>query len=469
MKALATSKSIIANSTPSSYFAPSLKERLLSGGPEFISYRRPWKLANFGLEHLVPSRRGGIDLISCFSSPHQADTQNDAVENQETNQSKTVRVKFQLQKECTFGEHFFVVGDDPIFGSWDVSSAIPLNWADGHQWAAEVEIPVGKTIQFKFILQGTTGNVVWQPGPDRTFEPWETSNTIIVSEDWDSAESRIRSEEKIVNQEEDSSIAQEKLVIKENLTYPNEELIPNTNKDSIAEKPSVESIDGSNISASEENGSNISASEENASNVSLSEDNPSSISGSKENARVLVAENISSPKESFILNTSNKAVSEVHSNSNGETTITSESDTKITEEILENDEKDDGVNYGVQESFVNKGVPILVPGLPPTPTTSNQYAPPNEVKDDGSIDGINDTNDRTLPENIQKNQKPDPDVMAGQEMEVKSSYEEIRQEDDTNIIENRSDLQEINKDIVQNDITWGHKTLKKFLSSLRLL
>lgn len=67
-------------------------------------------------------------------------------------------------------------------------------------------------------------------------------------------------------------------------------------------------------------------------------------------------------------------------------------------------------------------------------------------------------------QNIQKNQKLDPEVVAGQEMEAKSSYE-----DDTNIIENQSDLQEINNDVVQNDLTWGHKTLKKFLSSLRLL
>lgn len=70
-------------------------------------------------------------------------------------------------------------------------------------------------------------------------------------------------------------------------------------------------------------------------------------------------------------------------------------------------------------------------------------------------------------------------------MQEKSSYEEddedyvlqsevvlqseIRQEDDTNKIENQSDLQEINNDIVQNDIIWGHNTLKKFFSSLRLL
>lgn len=65
--------------------------------------------------------------------------------------------------------------------------------------------------------------------------------------------------------------------------------------------------------------------------------------------------------------------------------------------------------------------------------------------------------------------------MVELEMEAKSSYEEnvvqseIRQEDDTNKIANESDLQEVNDSIVQNDITWGHKTLKKFFSSLRLL
>lgn len=268
------------------------------------------------------------------------------------------------------------------------------------------EIPVGKTIQFKFVLQGKTGNVVWQPGPDRTFQPWETTNTIIVSEDWDSAESRILSEEeKIDNQDEDSPIVPEMLIIEENLTYPNEELIHNTNKDSsvaladtsIAEQSSVESqyeemIDGSNILALEENGSN----------VSLSENNTSNISASKENAKDLVAENISNPMESFILNTSNEAISEVYSNSNGETTITSQSDTKITEEILKNDEKDATVkilsNREVQESFINYGVPILVPGLPPTPVTSNQAAPHHEAECDDSINGINESDDHKLPE-----------------------------------------------------------------------
>ncbi|XP_022983429.1 uncharacterized protein LOC111482035 [Cucurbita maxima] len=452
MKTLATSNSIIGNNAaPSSFSASLLKERLLCGGPEFVSYRRHRKLTSSGLQHLVSLRRGGIEFLPCFSSHQQADTQNEVVENQDTNQSKTVRVKFQLQKECTFGEHFFVVGDDPSFGSWDVTSAIPLNWADGHLWAAEVEIPVGKAIQFKFVLQGETGNVVWQPGPDRTFQPWETSNTIIVSEDWDSAESRILGEEEnIINQDEHSPVVSEKLMIEDSLFALADA--------SIVEKSSVEShevmILGDNISASEENGSNVSASEENTKDIMVS--------------------NIISPKESYILNTSNKAVSEVYSNPNGETTIISQSETKRPEEVLENYEKEVTAkiprNADVQESFINYGVPVLVPGLPPTPTTSNQDAPQHEVEDDGSIDGINESNDHKLPENIQ-----DPDVVVELEMEVKSSYEEnvvqseIRQEDDTNKIANESDLQEVNGSIVRNDITWGHKTLKKFFSSLRLL
>ena len=53
-------------------------------------------------------------------------------------QSKSVNVKFQLQKECMFGEQFLIVGDDSTLGLWDPSSAIPLNWSDGHVWTAEL-------------------------------------------------------------------------------------------------------------------------------------------------------------------------------------------------------------------------------------------------------------------------------------------------------------------------------------------
>ena len=47
-------------------------------------------------------------------------------------------MKFQLEKECLFGQQFFMVGDDPMFGLWDPESAVPLTWSEQHVWFAEL-------------------------------------------------------------------------------------------------------------------------------------------------------------------------------------------------------------------------------------------------------------------------------------------------------------------------------------------
>uniref|UniRef100_A0A7N0T339 CBM20 domain-containing protein n=1 Tax=Kalanchoe fedtschenkoi TaxID=63787 RepID=A0A7N0T339_KALFE len=103
-------------------------------------------------------------------------------------ESSTARVKFLLQKACAFGDRFLMVGDDPMFGSWDPENAIPLEWSDGHVWIVQVDIPIGKAIQFKFILKQSMGNIIWQPGPDRIFKTWSTHKTITVVEDWENSE-----------------------------------------------------------------------------------------------------------------------------------------------------------------------------------------------------------------------------------------------------------------------------------------
>ena len=47
-------------------------------------------------------------------------------------------MKFQLKRECLFGQQFLIVGDDPMFGLWEPSNAIPLNWSEGHVWTVEM-------------------------------------------------------------------------------------------------------------------------------------------------------------------------------------------------------------------------------------------------------------------------------------------------------------------------------------------
>lgn len=103
---------------------------------------------------------------------------------------QTARVKFVLQKACLFGQQFLLVGDDPMFGLWDPSKAVPLEWSDGHVWTAQLDIPVGKSIQFKFILRDISGEFTWQPGPDGILKTWETTKTIIVMPDWDNADNQ---------------------------------------------------------------------------------------------------------------------------------------------------------------------------------------------------------------------------------------------------------------------------------------
>ncbi|KAG5238338.1 pentatricopeptide repeat-containing protein [Salix suchowensis] len=100
---------------------------------------------------------------------------------------KTVHVKFQLQKECTFGEQFFLVGEDPMIGLWDPSNAVPLDWSEGHTWSVELDVCIDLTMQYKFILKRSTGEIVWQPGPDRIFKTWESNSSVVIAEDWENA------------------------------------------------------------------------------------------------------------------------------------------------------------------------------------------------------------------------------------------------------------------------------------------
>ncbi|KAF8396924.1 hypothetical protein HHK36_018559 [Tetracentron sinense] len=137
------------------------------------------------------------DGLGFLNQPHVPEAK-DNLENSEAHIQ--AMPKFFLQKECLFGEQFLLVGDGPIFGLWDPESAIPLEWSDVNVRTVELDVAIGKSIQFKFIHKGTAGEILWQPGPDRILQTWETKSTIIVSEDWENAEVQKITEESMANQ-----------------------------------------------------------------------------------------------------------------------------------------------------------------------------------------------------------------------------------------------------------------------------
>lgn len=121
--------------------------------------------------------------------------------------SNKVHVIIQLQKECSFGDNFLIVGDDPMFGLWDPENALPMNWSEGHVWKAEMDIPVGLSVNFKFIMKSSTGEITWQPSPDRNLTTWQSENTIVVCEDWENSQYQTIMEEKpLAYQDEDPAL-----------------------------------------------------------------------------------------------------------------------------------------------------------------------------------------------------------------------------------------------------------------------
>uniref|UniRef100_A0A0C9QWK9 TSA: Wollemia nobilis Ref_Wollemi_Transcript_3976_1719 transcribed RNA sequence n=1 Tax=Wollemia nobilis TaxID=56998 RepID=A0A0C9QWK9_9CONI len=117
-----------------------------------------------------------------------------------------VKVKFVLPKKCKFGQQFCVVGDDPQFGTWEPKVAIPLEWSEGDVWTTEVDVPVGKQIEYKFILKGKLGEISWQPGQNQVFETSESVPSMVVSSPWEKEEEGTCEDEKKVNEILDSKL-----------------------------------------------------------------------------------------------------------------------------------------------------------------------------------------------------------------------------------------------------------------------
>ncbi|CAN6576167.1 unnamed protein product [Malus baccata var. baccata] len=405
---------------------------------------------------------------------------------QETHHTKTIRVRFQLQKECSFGQEFLIVGDDSMFGLWDPASAIPMNWSDGNVWTVELDIPVGKSIQFKFILKVSTGNISWQPGPDRIFQTWETRNRITVSEDWADAElQKIIEEDRVSNQSDGSNVNADMLIMDENLTQPNGELafnatnkpkITNSNTDS-AEKPSVEprkeQIGADNGSPSQENmnpkwpKAYVESYEKQvaARTAVLNEERvifPSEDSAAISSKELLVADNIcgNNGRAATVMN-----LSSTH----------------------------------VEGSLVNhKEGPVMVPGLTPSPAVPNEEANKEGIEKQMSFDGsvaAFEAKDRNMPE-LDEKQEPYSDLPEA-ETSVMTNGDEENFDDEqfhsepvndsvlcngqpqvetASTISDRensakgggqSNSEPINK-VVHNDMQWGRRMLQNLLSDFRL-
>ncbi|XP_029125082.1 uncharacterized protein LOC109788416 isoform X2 [Cajanus cajan] len=221
------SKAMLGTHVPKSAF-------LVSNTPKFSFFLNDKKGCDFGFPKLVQNK-GLSPLHAVPSKTEDLDNLVLQSDQEQPTKPKTINVKFELHRICNFGEQFLVVGNDPMFGSWNPANAIPMTWSEGHLWTLEMEIPTGK-FQFKYILKRREGDIIWQPGPDRIIHTWEAMNRIIVREDWDNAQSQkvTEDDEVPITKEEDQPAPSNNEMQKEsempNLDSPKEKSKSNATK-----------------------------------------------------------------------------------------------------------------------------------------------------------------------------------------------------------------------------------------------
>ncbi|XP_059667964.1 uncharacterized protein LOC132313282 isoform X2 [Cornus florida] len=507
--------------------------------PPICSVRFP-ELVQIGLSHSISLQHKRIYSISASSvsssepqvSLPQTHLQNEETQNEETqiqDQSKTVPVKFQLQKECSFGEQFYIIGDDPVFGSWDPARAVPLEWSDGHVWTVELDIPIGKSIHYKFILKGISGSISWQPDPNRILQTWESENKIAVSEDWDDAELQKIVEEGLTSiQNEESTINSEKLnkesttsgitnpmgntlaekpmaIVAENITEPKENHqvnIEKLNKESttsgitnpmgntLAEKPMA--VVAENITEPKKN-HQVNIEKLNKESTTSGITNPMG-NTLAEKPMAIVAENITEPKENHQVNIeklNKESTTSGIKNPMGNTlaekpmAIVAENITEPKEDHqvnIENILGNNGRAVTVEDIGSIKdegnlvsfdGSPVLVPGLTTLPTGDIEEAMPTEAEKNIASDS-SFRSDKAEEHNVPKEEfdKDSSRLQETTEM-MHGDHEElnVNEQGKPRLAKehDQPNSKQVVNDVMENDIQWGRRTLQKFLSNLGLL
>ncbi|CAN7113548.1 unnamed protein product [Brassica rapa subsp. narinosa] len=342
----------------------------------------------------------------------------------EASPGRTVRVRFQLRKECVFGEHFFILGDHPVFGGglWDPENALPLNWSDGHVWTLDLDLPVGRLVEFKFILKAQTGEILWQPGPNRAIETWETSKTIRICEDWENADLQMMREEDFVpfdqEEEQQSSFILDMPLVAENVTHLNQSVTLLTDASPNGAGEEVEVLD-----AVQQITSVVAV--ENAGYVSDDE-----------------------PEE----------------NSSGALSACQDGIVTVTEEAM----------------FTEEESPVLVPGLfPPSDLDIEEVSGPiTQVP----VEVINEGKAETLPEVDKKQgikgERNDKEKVKAVSLFEKSEQEAVKGEEKMNYNASEEEQQQQGLEteallgtphvLLEKDIQWGRRKLYKLLSNFGL-
>eukprot|EP01018_Ginkgo_biloba_P006356 Gb_12513 [translate_table: standard] len=92
-----------------------------------------------------------------------------------------LKLRFRLDHQVRFGEHHAILGSSKALGSW--KKKVMMSWTDSG-WIWHLETGGGERIEFKFVIVGKDGKIIWEGGHNRVLElPKEGSFEMVCH--WD--------------------------------------------------------------------------------------------------------------------------------------------------------------------------------------------------------------------------------------------------------------------------------------------
>eukprot|EP00242_Pyramimonas_sp_CCMP2087_P004424 CAMPEP_0198204366 /NCGR_PEP_ID=MMETSP1445-20131203/7771_1 /TAXON_ID=36898 /ORGANISM="Pyramimonas sp., Strain CCMP2087" /LENGTH=372 /DNA_ID=CAMNT_0043876213 /DNA_START=219 /DNA_END=1337 /DNA_ORIENTATION=+ len=95
-------------------------------------------------------------------------------------------VRFHVTHALEFGARMHIVGSIPELGAWSAEEGLLMQWTKGDIWVCHVDIPLGSTFQYKFVvLDGNDGGQYWQEGENRECEiPSDPAHKVDIAGSW---------------------------------------------------------------------------------------------------------------------------------------------------------------------------------------------------------------------------------------------------------------------------------------------
>lgn len=95
----------------------------------------------------------------------------------------TTGLDVAVNATTTWGQNIRIVGNHPALGSWSPASGVSLSPATYPVWRAQVSLPAGTRVEYKYVRVEADGRVTWETGGNRVVTV-PTSGLLTLNDTW---------------------------------------------------------------------------------------------------------------------------------------------------------------------------------------------------------------------------------------------------------------------------------------------